>query len=45
MKISIEGPSIPDVRDGTDEEEECLNSLLTIAITEWNKGPHRGLDG
>ena len=33
MKISIEGPGIPDVRDGTKAEEAALNLLLWMEET------------
>jgi len=41
MKISIEGPGIPDVRDGSTAEEASLN-LIDKAVKEWKKVPHRG---
>ena len=45
MKISIEGPGILDVRDGTKAvEEAALNLLLDKVINEWKKLPHRGTD-
>ena len=44
MKISIEGPGIPDVRDGTKAEEAALNLLLDKVVNEWKKLPHRGTD-
>jgi len=44
MKISIEGPGIPDVRDGTKAQEAALNLLLNKAVNEWKKVPHRETD-
>ena len=44
MKISIEGPRIPDVRDGSKAEEAALNLLTDKAVNEWKKVPHRGAD-
>jgi len=44
MKISIEGPGIPDVRDGTKAEEATLNLLLDKVVNEWKKLPHCGTD-
>ena len=44
MKISIEGPRIPDVRDGSEAEEAALNLLIDKAVNEWKKVPHRGTD-
>ena len=44
MKISIEGPGIPDVRDGTKADEAALNLLLDKVVNEWKKLPHRGTD-
>ena len=44
MKISIEGPGILDVRDGTKAEEAALNLLLDKVVNEWKKLPHRGTD-
>ena len=35
MKISIEGPWIPDARDGTKAEETALNLLLDKVVNEW----------
>ena len=44
MKISIEGPVIPDVRVGTESEATALNLLIDGAMSEWNKLPYRGED-
>jgi len=50
MKIYIEGPGIPDVKDGTKAEEAAaaeeaaLNLLLDKVVNEWKKVPHRGTD-
>jgi len=44
MKISIEGPRIPDVRDGSKAEDAALNLLIDKAVNEWKKFPHRGTD-
>ena len=44
IKISIEGPGILDVRDGTKAEEAALNLLLDKVVNEWKKLPHRGTD-
>ena len=35
MKISINGPGIPDARDGTKAEEAALNLLLDKVVNEW----------
>jgi len=44
MKISIEGPRIPDVRDESKAEEAALNLLIDKAGNEWKKVSHRGTD-
>jgi len=44
MKISIEGPGIPDARDGTKAEEAALDLLIDKVVNEWKKVPHRGTD-
>jgi len=44
VKISIEGPGIPDVRDGTKAEEAALNWLLNKVVNEWKKVAHHGAD-
>lgn len=41
MLISIEGPVIPDIRDGTAEEETQLASLTDKAYAIWQRKPHR----
>lgn len=41
MQLSIEGPCMPDVRDGTPEQEAKLNVLIEGAVNEWNKAPRR----
>ena len=41
MKISIKGPGIPDVRDGTKAEETAVNLLLDKVVNGWKKLPHR----
>ena len=38
IKISIEGPGIPDDRDGTKAEKAALNLLLDKVVHEWKKG-------
>ena len=42
VKISIEGPRIPDIRDGTKAEEASLNLLLGTLENEWKKVSYRG---
>ena len=37
IKISIEGPGIPDDRDGTKAEKAALNLLLDKVVNEWKK--------
>jgi len=44
MQLSAEGPAIPDVRDATEADETALQSIIDIAIVEWNKVPRRGSD-
>ena len=44
MKISVESPGIPDVRDGTKAEEAALNLLLTKVLNEWKKVSHHGTE-
>jgi len=44
IKISTEGPLIPDVRDGMKAEEAALNLLLDEVVNEWKKDPHRETD-
>ncbi len=41
MLISIEGPVIPDIRDGTAEEEAQLASLTGKAYAIWQRKPRR----
>ena len=41
MQLSIEGPCMPDVRDGTPEQEAKLKVLIEGAVNEWNKAPRR----
>ena len=41
MQISIEGPCIPDVRDGTDDEELALRNLINLAYKWWLRENHR----
>ena len=43
MKISIEGPEIPDIRDGTPQEEMMLTALLNSALSLWYKKPRRSM--
>ena len=44
VKISIEGPGISDVRDGTKAEEAAPNLFLHKVVNERKKVPHRGRD-
>jgi len=44
MKISTEGPGIPDVRDDTKAKEIALNLLLDNVVNEWTEVAHRGTD-
>jgi hypothetical protein len=41
MLISIEGPVITDIRDGTAEEEAQLASLTEKAYAIWQRKPRR----
>ena len=41
MKLSIEGPLIPDVRDG-EVADETLSKFVDAAIDIWNTKIHRG---
>jgi hypothetical protein len=41
MLISIEGPVIPDIRNGTAEEEAQLASLTEKAYAIWQRKPRR----
>jgi hypothetical protein len=41
MKLSIEGPLIPDVRDG-EVADETLSKFVDAANDIWNTKIHRG---
>lgn len=41
MKVSIEGPSIPDIRDGTEQEHLDIDQLVQQALAKWNMKPRR----
>jgi hypothetical protein len=41
MLISIEGPVIPDTRDASVAETECMEKLLEMAYAVWLKKPRR----
>ena len=41
MQISIEGPRIPDIRDGTEQEDEDVERLIKEAVKIWNLKLHR----
>ena len=41
MQISIEGPRIPDIRDGTEQEDEDVERLIKEAVRIWNLKLHR----
>ena len=43
MQLSIEGPEVPDVRDGSDNEQQAWNVLLDKAYAKWLEHPRRGL--
>ena len=43
MQLSIEGPEIPDVRDGSDVEQQAWNALLDKTYAKWLEQPRRGL--
>lgn len=43
MQLSIEGPGVVDVRDGTESEEQALHSLIDNAYVKWLEQPRRGL--
>jgi len=43
MQLSIEGPDVVDVRDGTDSEQQALNALIDNAYVKWLEQPRRGL--
>lgn len=40
MQISIEGPVIPDVRNGTPAETRAYNDIINSAYAVWKKKPH-----
>jgi len=44
MQLSIEGSEVPDVRDGTDEQETTLNAFLDKSYKKWLELPRRGLE-
>ena len=41
MKISIEGPEVPDVRSSTPEQENKLSQLMDAAYGVWRRKPRR----
>ena len=41
MKLSIEGPQIPDVRDGTSDDHKKLDKLIDSAVAIWQREAHR----
>jgi len=41
MLVSVEGPPIPDLRDGTEADEFQLQSLVNRAYTSWLEKPRR----
>ena len=41
MKISIEGPRNPDIRDETEQEDEDVERLIKEAVRIWNLKLHR----
>jgi hAT family C-terminal dimerisation region len=45
MQLSIEGPGVVDVRDGTDCEQKATNALIDKAYEIWLEQPRRGVGG
>ena len=43
MLLSIEGPEIPDIRDGNDAQHELYSLLMQDAVAEWMKKNTPGL--
>lgn len=43
MKVSIEGPSIPDIRDSSDDDRTEFCSFITSAYQEFLKKPRRNV--
>ena len=41
MRISIEGPTIPDIRDGTADEVQTIETFFDKAFEAWQRRPHR----
>jgi len=41
MRISIEGPTIPDIRDGTADEVQSIETFFDKAFEAWQRRPHR----
>jgi hypothetical protein len=43
MQLSIEGPAVPDVRDGTENQQQAWDELIKEAYAKWLEQPRRGL--
>ena len=43
MQLSTEGPKVPNVRDGSDNEQQVWNVLMEKAYAKWLEQPRRGL--
>jgi len=41
MKISVEGPEVPDVHSSTPEQENKLSPLMDAAYGVWRRKPRR----
>jgi hypothetical protein len=41
MQVSIKGPTVPDVRDGTEMQDEKLCNLIGNAMTAWKRMIYR----
>jgi len=44
MQLSIEGPDVPDVRDGTDSQQQAFDQLINAAYAKWLEHPRRGFN-
>jgi len=42
MQLSIEGPDVLDVRDGTGSQQQALDQLINAAYAKWLEQPTRG---
>ena len=44
MQLSIEGMTLPDVRDASDEQRSEVDGFINRAYDSWLSKPRRGLD-